>query len=495
MQSIAACAIHTRATATFTLKDSTVQALENSTPRRRAVLGMAIGTAVIAACGGGGGGAQDVPAPPVSGKAWQANGQVIDQLDDPASGAQVAINTDGIGFAVWLQSENGRQNVFASRYSAGVWGAAQAISASDTAFGVDDARIAVHPNGEATAVWAQDSATDPNESAIMVSRYVADQWTPANALVTPSGRMNSPQIASSANGSAVVVWLQQEGIERKKTWAVVFSGTEFGLPINLDSGNGNTFAPQVAMNSKGDAVAVWEKRLNGTRIETRSFVNGVWNNFSERLSSDQTDANSPVVALGDNGQAVALWVQKTGTANSLTDSLFASRRNAANQWAAGELLETDDSGNVFSPQITLDAQGNATAVWEQQNSSPQGLRTNIWANRLVGSETGGAWLGAQKLEFDDTGDARSPSVGSDSQGKAIAVWDQFDGTRFNVFSARLSGTQWSAPELIEQDNAGSASLAHLAVNPSGRALAVWLQRTGPVTDPAATENIVVNVFK
>ncbi len=40
------------------------------------------------------------------------------------------------------------------------------------------------------------------------------------------------------------------------------------------------------------------------------------------------------------------------------------------------LIETD-AGNASNPQIAFDANGNALAVWEQSD----GTRSNIWANR------------------------------------------------------------------------------------------------------------------
>jgi len=43
------------------------------------------------------------------------------------------------------------------------------------------------------------------------------------------------------------------------------------------------------------------------------------------------------------------------------------------------LFETDDAGGAFSPQIAIDTNGNAIAVWYQSD----GARNNIWANRWV----------------------------------------------------------------------------------------------------------------
>jgi hypothetical protein len=43
------------------------------------------------------------------------------------------------------------------------------------------------------------------------------------------------------------------------------------------------------------------------------------------------------------------------------------------------LIETDDAGSANSPQVAVDASGNAVAIWRQSD----GARNNIWANHFV----------------------------------------------------------------------------------------------------------------
>lgn len=44
----------------------------------------------------------------------------------------------------------------------------------------------------------------------------------------------------------------------------------------------------------------------------------------------------------------------------------------------------------------------------------------------------GAWSTAQGIETTDAGDAWSPDIAMDSEGNALAVWYQSDGSRFNA---------------------------------------------------------------
>ena len=67
----------------------------------------------------------------------------------------------------------------------------------------------------------------------------------------------------------------------------------------------------------------------------------------------------------------------------------------------------------------------------------------------------------------------------DSAGIALAVWQQFDGTRVDIWSNRyVAGTGWGNAELIETDNAGNASTPQIAVDNVGNALTVWHQDDG-----------------
>ena len=74
--------------------------------------------------------------------------------------------------------------------------------------------------------------------------------------------------------------------------------------------------------------------------------------------------------------------------------------------------------------------GNATAIWHQSD----GTRTNIWANQYV---AGVGWATAELIETEDLGDAERPQLAVDPDGNAIAVWYQDDGMRLNVWANRL----------------------------------------------------------
>ena len=68
-------------------------------------------------------------------------------------------------------------------------------------------------------------------------------------------------------------------------------------------------------------------------------------------------------------------------------------------------------------------------MWYQYD----GGGSNIWANRFDGS----SWGTAELIETDNAGDAFDPQVAFDNSGNAIAVWQQFDGTLDNIWANRF----------------------------------------------------------
>ena len=108
-----------------------------------------------------------------------------------------------------------------------------------------------------------------------------------------------------------------------------------------------------------------------------------------------------------------------------------SSSSVARGWRTAELIETDDAGDASYPQVAVDSSGNAVAVWQQHD----GTCFNIWSNRYTAAT--GRWGTAELIET-DAWDAYDPQVAVDSSGNAVAVWFQHDGTRNNIWSNRYT---------------------------------------------------------
>jgi Bacterial Ig-like domain len=140
-------------------------------------------------------------------------------------------------------------------------------------------------------------------------------------------------------------------------------------------------------------------------------------------------------------------------------------------WGTAALIETG-TGQVFDPQISVDANGNAIAVWRQTDSGASSI-SSVLANRY--SAASGTWGIAVLLE-NGANSAGSPKIVIDSQGNAIVVWLQFDGAFSSVYANHYNATSntWGSAVLIETGAVDVYDI-DITIDTSGNALAVWEQ--------------------
>jgi hypothetical protein len=193
-----------------------------------------------------------------------------------------------------------------------------------------------------------------------------------------------------------------------------------------------------------------------------------WGDAELIESEDLGDASLSRVAMDPAGNAHAVWQQSDGT----TDNVWTNRYAQGAGWGNAELLETD-AGAAGQPAITVDPTGVAHALWWQSD----GTLTNLWANLYT---PGAGWGAPRLIEMpiadpQDEGSAIDPQVAVDPNGNAFAVWRQEDQARFNIWSNRYTpGTGWRTAELIEQERFFGSN-PQIAVDPNGHAHAVWAQ--------------------
>ena len=140
-------------------------------------------------------------------------------------------------------------------------------------------------------------------------------------------------------------------------------------------------APQIAVDTNGDAVVVWQQLDGIQNVWANHYLAGWGWGTATTISDGAGDATAPQVAADTSGNAVAVWAQSDGT----RDNIMANRYLAGSGWGTAALIETDNNG---APP-TLKSVSPPTAMRWRCGSNPTALRTNIWANRY----TAGAGLG------------------------------------------------------------------------------------------------------
>lgn len=403
----------------------------------------------------------------------------------------IAVDSKGNAIAVWQQYDGSRYNIWANRFDtlSRNWQGAILIETDNTG-SAHNPQIAVDKNGNAIVVWYQ---YDGSRYNILANYFdvLSGNWQGSVLIENDNaGSASSPQIAVNSSGNAVAVWYQSDGT-RYNIWANYFdplTGNWQGAVL-IESDEGTADNPKIAINDSGNAVAIWWQYIDSRRSIYTNYFNtttGHWQSSPTLIEHDNTgDADSPQITMTNSGDAIAVWRQFDGIEYSIYTNSFNASTGSWNN--SPTLLEHDDANYAFYPKIALDRSGNAITVWYQSD----GTRYNIWANRF--DAINNRWQSTPTLlEHDNTDDARSPDITMDSSGNAIVLWYQSDGIRYNILANRFDAitNSWqSTPTLLEHDNTGDAKSPDIAMDSNGNAIAIWWH------DDGSRYNIYANYFE
>jgi hypothetical protein len=426
---------------------------------------------LLLACGGGGGGEVSPPPPP---KAWSPAETIGSPLPDSADTAQVAVDSQGVAYAVWQHVQGGFQHVEANRFVPGRGWDNSTILENATG---NSNRPSVAAGGDGHAFIAWGEASGGIRDDLYASRFdpVRSAWE--NGVLVENNDLDSvqrPLAAVDSGGTAHVVWKQNDGVSRFRLYAnrslpgtgwntanvqAIDAGTE-----DVDSGWALAAAPS------GAVFAVWEQTdgLN-SRIVANRFVPGT--GWTGPAVLDNASSFAPDVAAYGLGGAFAVWKRLGVSAMHVWASRFDP---GSGTWELPTPLETSPAGDASNPQVAAGAAGNAVAVWQQPE--PAG-RLRIYAASF---SPGGGWGAATLVDRNNDGDSDLPKAGVDAGGNAVAVWEQLDNSAvMKVWANRyIAGSGWQTPARIGSSGAGAAQNPVVAVDPAGNAVAVWEEFDG-----------------
>lgn len=290
----------------------------------------------------------------------------LSALGQNAFNPQVGMDSSGNSVAGWIQSGFFRS---ATKLAAGSWSAATTVSLSGTTV----MRLAVDPAGNATAIW--------NESGTLKASNLPLGGTWAAATTLGTG-VSAPQLAIDSSGNAVAIWVSG-GMVLSKTR--LFGGSWSALPDTLAAAGDSA---QVAIGSNGTVVAVWHNTVSAVETifaATKTIALGIWS-AGTTISSANLNSIMPNIAVDSNGNALAIWFksvpfQLPGGKILNFSNVQASSLPLNGSWSTP--VDISDPG-IFNAQalvsrISYDALGNAIVMW---TISFDGNNFDIGANVL-----------------------------------------------------------------------------------------------------------------
>ena len=438
--------------------------------------------------------------------------QAIDQGGQNNILARIDGNDAGTAMVVWASSDL-LGSFESNRYdSATGWGTHETLVDNFSSQYFD---VFVDGAGDATLAFAISRTT--------YSRHtVPTGWVPGTEFEsTGSGGQDKVVLAGNEDGDVLALW-------RKRFTATPNSRdltySHYDPVVGVWSASSGAVAdpiasarlidyPDVAMNANGDGVAVWSDL--SARASIYNATTGEWEPAevitNELFAGFDAPGFEPKVAIDDDGYAIAVWDDFVGTGVSGAGSVWASRYDVSiGEWLDAIELEATPL-DATSPQIEIDAAGNAYVVWMQDNNpfDPWNDAFEIWARRY--DKATDSWEPAILVHDPDTRVSQFgffslpvvipldlPALAVDPSGSAMLAWSEnIDGEYF-VRSSRYDVSEptptWSPPENISGDTYPFAIFPDIVIDGSGNAIAVWQAGNGELFETTDVAEIWTNRF-
>lgn len=274
--------------------------------------------------------------------------------------------------------------------------------------------------------------------------------TNGNSGAGSSTPISSPNMSSPAAGAASVT-LYWSGVYPASSYNLYWSTTP-----GVSKANGNKVAGVVSpynhtQLSNGTTYYYVVTAIDGAGAESAesSQVSARPVGWSDGSQVGQLGSNETIspysVQINDTGTAVATW----SVGNVWGESTLYANVRQGGAW----LTPVAFGSRAYSPSVALTASGDAIAVYSQPYfESASGwsgigahLRTLVNSRRY--NHRTGAWSAARPISVNGWSFAGHPDIAVDSNGNAIAIWDEDSQIWARRFDAALGAWETSATNL------------------------------------------------
>ncbi|MCE5319329.1 MAG: hypothetical protein LLG04_18435 [Parachlamydia sp.] len=294
--------------------------------------------------------------------------------------------------------------------------------------------------------------------------FGAGSWSPPDTVGTPIS--NSPDVAMDSKGNAVALWVFTEGNNTSIKAATRAAGGNWSTPVTLSPANLQTLYGGVAIDHNGNAIAVWSVS-NGLAQCLQAavlpfadpFGSNEWISTALPAFPTESIATPPKVAFDAKGNALVVWGDYEGGGYAIQ----AAWMNESLSWKPVREFAVD---TVSTISLAVDPSGNAVILWK---GCEDGSNPCIKSATLLKDST--AWTLQDTLSTADL--IASPQVVVDGQGHAVAAWweNRWDkGTMtIRAMTLPLGANAWQETQFPDV----TCFYSRLAMDGSGTAHIMW----------------------
>lgn len=273
--------------------------------------------------------------------------------------------------------------------------------------------------------------------------------------VTTSPGFNSYQISMDKNGTAILVysrWDDTKSIDR--VIAKVYNPESgWGEDVLVDAGAemGDSISPFVAwdISDSGSAFITFSQG-DGTndKVYVRRYKKGSgWDDTVTLLSLDDgRKSGESHIAFDSSGNAMAVFTHG--------EKLYASRFNTSGSWSAPEMISFSREGDVKSPRVIFNGNGQFVISFYQHIISKAPNRTRLFVNSFDGNSW---WPVPYQIDTDYI-NYFDAIMGADGFGNLMLAFSQ--GASNTLYVKRYFNKKWNDEKKLGYSSGKPVSIAY-----------------------------------
>lgn len=379
--------------------------------------------------------------------------------------------------------------------------------------------VAMDASGNAIVAWHHEA----DRNTVHVRRFdsASARWDATHTFASPKRHSQSPRVAMTRAGAAVLVWTEYDRKTAALQAARYAPKTGWEERVALAPWHaGFVSSANVAMDERGDIIAVWElERGAKSSVHSNRFDHaaGAWTGHEPR-EQNRFSNRYPSVAFGEQGDAMVAWVHY-GKSVVIHHARFDATARA---WQATP-VQLADALEAYDPVVTMGPRGAAWITWTSYRGTKDWVFVSAWdpdaarwelpvqlsgglegerAGHVVRDDGGGlvaVWGQPAKREyhvgwrtFDGASRAWSKpaqihaksvrggdpiGIARDDAGNVLVAWMRRHDGRVDLLVSRLdrSSGVWSMPELMDAEESAEPKWANIAASGDGTAVVVWTE--------------------
>jgi hypothetical protein len=251
-------------------------------------------------------------------------------------------------------------------------------------------------------------------------------------------------------------------------------GATWSLPVNISNNSGDSWDPDIAVDSTGTLYLVWSdfSFVYKQILFSRSTDNGSTWSLPTNISNNSGSSLNPTISLDSGGNLNLAWSDEIP---GNFEILFSRSTDNGSTWSL-PVYVTQTSYDSYDPTITADNAGNLNLAWTY--ATPQNWE--IFFSRST--DNGSTWILPVNISNTAFG-SYEPTIIVDSAGNLNLAWrDDTTGNDEILFSRSTdNGSTWSLPKNISNTSKGS-TYPTITVDSAGNIHLAWMDDTTGVTE-------------